>query len=134
MQDNKIYLIERIVAGLTYPTFGLVGFVWLILGLFTNAKLRPFMQYHIFQSIFISITLVLLDMVLGFVYNSLAAIPFVNIIVLNIIMFLNSPVFLNYSIIQIIMIAALLYCGVTAFLGIRTYIPFVSEIIDRNVR
>ncbi len=134
MQDNKIYLIERIVAGLTYPTFGLVGFVWLILGLFTNAKLRPFMQYHIFQSIFISIALVLLDMLLGFVCNILAAIPFVNIIVLNIIMFLNSPVFLNYSIIQIIMIAALLYCGVTAFLGIRTYIPFVSEIIDRNVR
>ena len=134
MQDNKIYLIERIVAGLTYPTFGLVGFVWLILGLFTNAKLRPFMQYHIFQSIFISIALVLLDMLLGFVCNILAAIPFVNIIVLNIIMFLNSPVFLNYSIIQIIMIAALLYCGVTAFLGIRTYIPFVSEIIDRNVK
>ena len=134
MQDNKIYLIERIVAGLTYPTFRLVGFVWLILGLFTNAKLRPFMQYHIFQSIFISIALVLLDMLLGFVCNILAAIPFVNIIVLNIIMFLNSPVFLNYSIIQIIMIAALLYCGVTAFLGIRTYIPFVSEIIDRNVR
>ena len=92
------------------------------------------MQYHIFQSIFISIALVLLDMLLGFVCNILAAIPFVNIIVLNIIMFLNSPVFLNYSIIQIIMIAALLYCGVTAFLGIRTYIPFVSEIIDGNVR
>ncbi len=134
MDDNRVYFIERIVAGLTYPTFGLIGFVWLILGLFTNAKLRPFMQYHIFQSIFISIALVLLGMLLEFILNILAVIPIVNIIVLNIIMFLNSPVLFNYSIIQIVIGAALLYCGITAFLGIRTYIPFVSEIIDRNVR
>ncbi len=134
MDDNRVYFIERIVAGLTYPTFGLIGFVWLILGLFTNAKLRPFMQYHIFQSIFISIALVLLGMLLEFILNILAVIPIVNIIVLNIIMFLNSPVLFNYSIIQIVIGAALLYCGITAFWGIRTYIPFVSEIIDRNVR
>lgn len=134
MDDNRVYFIERIVAGLTYPTFGLIGFVWLILGLFTNAKLRPFMQYHIFQSIFISIALVLLGMLLEYILNILAVIPIVNIIVLNIIMFLNSPVLFNYSIIQIVIGAALLYCGITAFLGIRTYIPFVSEIIDRNVR
>ena len=107
MDDNRVYFIERIVAGLTYPTFGLIGFVWLILGLFTNAKLRPFMQYHIFQSIFISIALVLLGMLLEFILNILAVIPIVNIIVLNIIMFLNSPVLFNYSIIQIVIGAAL---------------------------
>ena len=134
MDDNKIYLIERIVAGLSYPTYGLVGFVWLILGLFTNAKLRSFMQYHIFQSIFLSIAIYLLGMLLEFILNMLRLIPVVNIIVLNIVMFFNSPVLFGLSIIQVIITALLLYCGITAFLGIRTYIPFVSEIIDRNVR
>ena len=53
--DAKPYMIERIVAALSYFTMGFAGFIWLILGLFTKARLRPFMQYHIFQSIFISI-------------------------------------------------------------------------------
>ncbi len=134
MDSNKPYFIERIVAALSYPTMGLIGFVWLILGLFTNAKLRPFMQYHIFQSIFISIALVLLNMLFAFLINIISVVPFINVLVLNIMVFLNSPVFMNYSIIQIVIALALLYLGVTAFLGKYTYIPYVSEIIDQNVR
>lgn len=134
MENNKPYIIERIVAALSYPTMGLIGFVWLILGLFTNAKLRPFMQYHIFQSIFISIALILLNMLLGFVLNILSVVPFLNIIVLNIAMFLNAPLLFNLSLIQILVNGALLYLGITAFLGMYSYVPGVSEIIDQNVR
>ena len=134
MENNKPYLIERIVAALTYPTMGMIGFIWLILGLFTNAKLRPFMQYHIFQSIFISIALFLLNMLLAFLINIISVVPFLNVVVLNIVVFLNAPVFMNYSIIQIVVALALLYMGITAFCGKYTYIPYVSEIIDQNVR
>ncbi len=134
MENNRPYLIERIVAALTYPTMGMIGFIWLILGLFTNAKLRPFMQYHIFQSIFISIALFLLNMLLAFLINIISVVPFLNVVVLNIVVFLNAPVFMNYSIIQIVVALALLYMGITAFCGKYTYIPYVSEIIDQNVR
>ena len=134
MENSKPYLIERIVSGLSYPTMGLVGFVWLLLGLFTNAKLRPFVQYHIFQSIFISIALILLNMLLGFMLNILSAIPFLNIIVLNISMFLNAPILLNFSVIQLVVNITLLYLCISAFLGHYSYVPYVSEIIEQNVR
>lgn len=134
MENSKPYLIERIVSGLSYPTMGLVGFVWLLLGLFTNAKLRPFVQYHIFQSIFISIALILLNMLLGFMLNILSAIPFLNIIVLNISMFLNAPILLNFSVIQLVVNITLLYLCISAFWGHYSYVPYVSEIIEQNVR
>lgn len=134
MENSKPYLIERIVSGLSYPTMGLVGFVWLLLGLFTNAKLRPFVQYHIFQSIFISIALILLNMLLGFVLNILSVVPFLNIIVLNVSMFLNAPILFNFSIIQLVVNVALLYLCISAFMGRYSYVPYVSEIIEQNVR
>ena len=133
-RDEKIYVIERLVAGLSYPTMGLVGFVWLILGLFTHAKLRPFLMYHIFQSIFISIALYLLGMLVGFIINILSVVPFVNNIVLNIVMMLNSPILWGQSVIQLIIGVLLVYLAVTAFMGMYSYIPYVSDIINQNVR
>ena len=42
-------MIERVVASLSYLTMGMAGFIWLIVSLFTNARLKPFLQYHIFH-------------------------------------------------------------------------------------
>ena len=132
--EERIYFIERLVAALSYPTMGMVGFIWLILGLFTHAKLRPFMMYHIFQSIFISIALYLLNLLVGFVINILSVIPFVNNLVLNIVMFFNSPMLFGLSVIQLIISTLLLYLAVTAFGGRYSYVPYVSDIIMQNVR
>ena len=132
--EERIYFIERLVAALSYPTMGMVGFIWLILGLFTHAKLRPFMMYHIFQSIFISIALYLLNMLVGFVINILSVVPFVNNIVLNIVMFFNAPMLFGLSLIQLIISTLLLYLAVTAFGGRYSYVPYVSDIIMQNVR
>jgi len=133
-KGEKIYFIERLVAGLSYPTMGMAGFIWLILGLFTRAKLRPFMMYHIFQSIFISIALYLLNMLLGILINIFSAVPFVNNIILNIVLFFNAPVVLGLSIIQLIVTGGLAYLGITAFLGLYSYLPYVSDIINQNIR
>lgn len=61
------YMIERIVAALTYPTMGMIGFIWLILGLITKARPRAFTLYHIYQSIFLSIAYVVLSLLIGIV-------------------------------------------------------------------
>ena len=79
--NSEPFLIERIVAALSYLTMGFAGFIWLILGLFTKANLRHFMQYHIFQSIFISIAFVLLSYIISFLSNILSVIHFINNIV-----------------------------------------------------
>ena len=132
--SSKPFMIERIVAALSYITMGFAGFIWLILGIFTKAQLRPFMQYHIFQSIFISIAYFLLGYSLGFLLNILSFIPFVNWLVAQTTFLFNAPLIGPYSLIQIVIYAIILYLAVTSFMGQYSRIPWISDIIDQNVR
>ena len=84
MRENTPYLIERLVAALSYLTMGMVGFVWLIIGLFTKASLKPFLKYHIFQSIFISLGFAVISIFVGWVSNILSFIPLINKLVAQI--------------------------------------------------
>lgn len=36
------YMIERIVAAASYLTMGMAGFIWLIIALFTKARIKTF--------------------------------------------------------------------------------------------
>ena len=132
--SSKPFMIERIVAALSYITMGFAGFIWLILGIFTKAQLRPFMQYHIFQSIFISIAYFLLCYILGFLLNILSFIPFVNWLVAQTTFLFNAPLIGPYSLIQVIVYAIILYLAATSFMGQYSRIPWISDIIDQNVR
>lgn len=131
--STKPFMIERIVAALSYITMGFAGFIWLILGLFTRAELKPFMQYHIFQSIFISIAYFLLSMLCGFLLNILSFIPFINKLVAQITFLFNAPLFGPYSLIQAVLYTIVIYLTVTSFMGQYSRIPYVSDIIDQNV-
>lgn len=127
-------LIERIIAALSYITFGFVGFIWLLIGLFTKNNLRPFLKYHIFQSIFISIAYFLLCQFVGLLMNILSMIPFVGQIIMQLTYFLNAPLLFEFSLIQIVINALVLYLAATSFMGKYSYIPWISEIITANVR
>ena len=133
MKSETPYLIERIVAALSYLTMGMVGFIWLIIGLFTNARLKPFLQYHIFQSIFISLGFAVLSILVGWVSNLLSVIPFINKVVAQINFLLNMPLIFDYSLLQTAIYAFLAYLAITSFMGRFSYIPWVSDIIDQNI-
>lgn len=132
--NENPYLIERIVAGLTYPTMGMVGFIWLILGLITKARPRAFTLYHIYQSIFLSIAYVVIALLIGVAVNILSYIPIINKIVAQLIFWTNAPVLFGYSIIQTIVYAVIIYLAVFAFMGRYSYFPWVSDIIKENIR
>lgn len=133
MRDNTPYLIERIIASLSYMTMGMVGFIWLIIGLFTKASLKAFLKYHIFQSIFISLGFAVLSIFVGWVSNILSFIPFINKLVAQINFLLNMPLIFDYSILQTVIYVFLIYLAVTSFAGKFSYIPWISDIIDQNV-
>ena len=133
MRNETPYLVERIVAALSYLTMGMVGFVWLIIGLFTNARLKPFLQYHIFQSIFISLGFAVLSILVGWISNLLSVIPFINKVVAQINFLLNMPLIFDYSLLQTVIYAFLAYLAITSFMGRFSYIPWVSDIIDQNI-
>ena len=132
MSDSPA-LIERIIAPLSYLTMGMAGFIWLIIGLFTGARLKHFLQYHIFQSIFISLGFTVITLFLGWLSNILSVIPFINRIVAQIAFLLNMPILIGYSFIQILVYGLLIYLAVTSFLGRYSYVPWVSDIIDQNI-
>lgn len=133
MQKDAPYMIERIIAALTYLTMGMVGFIWLIIGLFTKARLKPFLQYHIFQSIFISLAFAVLSIFISWLSNILSFVPLINRIVAQITFLLNMPLIFDYSLLQSVIYIFLIYLAVTAFIGKFSYIPWVSDIIDQNI-
>lgn len=131
--DNP-YMIERIVSALSYLTSGVIGFIWLILGVLTKSGLRPFMKYHIFQSIFLAMGYFLLMIILEQVSVVINFIPVVrNIFSLITFPFLI-PIIFGLSIVQILIYTLLFYLAVTSFMGRYSYIPWISEIIKKNVR
>ena len=130
---HKPYMIERIVVALSYLTMGFIGFIWLILGLITRSQLRPFTQYHVWQSIFISILYFLLSMLCGFVMDILKIIPFINKLVAQIYFWLNAPIIGHYSLIQFVIYVLIIYLAVTSFMGKYSRVPWISDIIDQNV-
>lgn len=133
MREDTPYMIERIIAALTYLTMGMVGFIWLIAGLFTKARLKPFLQYHIFQSIFIALGFTVLSIFIGWLSNLLSFIPIINRLVAQITFLLNMPLIFDYSLLQAVIYAILIYLAVTAFMGKYSYIPWVSDVIDQNI-
>lgn len=130
--QEKPDLVERAVSSLSYITMGFVGFIWLIVGLFTNAKLKPFVMYHIFQSVFISLGFTVISLFIGFVSNILSFIPLINKIVAQITFLLNMPLFFDYSLIQAFIYVVLIYLAITSFAGQYSYIPWISNIISQN--
>lgn len=131
--ERNPYVIERLVVSLSYLTMGFVGFIWLILGAFTKSQSSDFVRYHIFQSIFISILLFILNVLIGIINDVLTVIPFVKVLIQHIYYLFNAPLFLNYSVIQVVMYLFIAYLMITSALGIYTYVPFVSDIISQNV-
>ena len=125
-------LSQRIIASLSYLTMGMVGFIWLIIGLFTGAKLKPFLQYHIFQSIFISLLFTVLSVLLGWISNILSIIPIINKLIAQISFLLNMPIFFDYSIIQVFVYSLIFYLAITALMGKKSYVPWISDIIYQN--
>lgn len=132
MQEEPV-MIEKIVAALSYLTMGMVGFIWLLIGLFTKARLKTFLQFHIFQSIFISLAFAVISILVGWLSNLFSIIPFINKVVAQITFLLNMPLLFSYSFIQIILYSFIFYLAIQAFRGKYSYIPWISEIIGQNI-
>lgn len=131
--QNEPLLLEKIIAALSYITFGFVGFIWLLLGIFTKNNLKPYLKYHVFQSIFISIAYFLASALLEFIMNILSLIPLINQLVLQITFYFNAPFLFGFSVIQVMIYAVLFYLALTSFQGKYSYLPWISEIIRANV-
>ena len=112
-------------------TAGMVGFVWLIISVLLKKRPTQFILYHTFQSIFLYIAYFLFFELYKLVYIIIAKIPVINAVMFMFNNVLNSPlaIFYGLSLLQAFTTAVVLYLAITAFMGIYSYIPWVSDII-----
>ncbi|MBO7673085.1 hypothetical protein J6S88_06735 [bacterium] len=122
--------LDRIIAAISYLTFGFVGGIWWIICAIRNKYLSPFLKYHIIQSIFISFALYVASLILGMLIEILDIVPFVQILVRQLYFIFNTPVFMNYSVIQLFIYILWGYLALTSVLGMYSYVPWVSGIIS----
>lgn len=127
---NKPYAIERLLSVASYLTAGFVGFIWLIIAALLKKQVRPFLMYHIMQSIFLSIAFFLISQLAGLVYVILYKIPVINAIPY----LLNMPMLAGLSLIQLFTTTIILYLAITSGMGLYSYLPWISDIIKGNTR
>ncbi|MCM1004350.1 MAG: hypothetical protein NC408_08425 [Candidatus Gastranaerophilales bacterium] len=127
---HKVYPIERLLSAGTYLSAGFVGFIWLIIAALLKKQVRPFLMYHIMQSIFLSIAFFLISQLAGLVYVILYKIPLINAIPY----LLNMPLFFGLSVIQVFTTTIILYLTITSAMGLYSYLPWISDIIKGNTR
>lgn len=125
--------IERIIAALTYANC-LIGLVWLIIAAVMKKGIRPFLQFHIYQSIFLAFALFIVSKGLGLLMHLINFIPFVNKVVSIITFYLNTPLVLGFSVVTFIIFAVVIYLIIGALMGRYSYFPWVSDIIRGNIR
>jgi len=135
MQHRKeVQPIEKIIAALSYLTSGLVGFVWLILGAILKLGIRPFLLYHIYQSIFLSFLFFIISFGLKLVLDILSFIPLIGQLISTLTFMFTASVIGGYSILNIIISLVVLYLALTSLMGKYSYLPWVSNIIKANLR
>lgn len=133
-QQTQPLLLEKIIAALSYLTMGKVGFVWLLIGIFTKNNLRSYLKYHIFQSIFIAIAFFLISWFFEAIMWLLSRIPFLVKLVSTVTFYLYTPLLFGFSFLQILILGVIFYLIVTCLQGKYSYIPWVSDIIKVNVK
>ncbi len=125
---------ERLIAVLSYLTAGMVGFFWIILAHFTKKTLRPFIKFHAFQAIFISLLYYVASIFIGILLAFVKVIPFIGSFVLSIVFYIaHFPVVFGYSILHFAMFLVILYLVATAASGKFSNLPWISDTIKRMI-
>ena len=133
-QFNSVNPLERVIAASSYLTAGMVGFIWWIIAVLIKKNVKQFLIYHIMQSIFISIAYFIFIELYKLVFVIVAKIPIINAFMFFINTVINNPLplFMGLSLIQVLTTTIIFYLAVTSFMGMYTYIPWVSDIININ--
>lgn len=121
---------DRIFSAVTYLTAGWAGMIILVILYFQKKSSSHFLRFNVFQSIFISLLFFVLASCIGLIMQVLSYIPFINYLVAQIAFLLGKPFIGQYSLIQAIMSALIVYTTIFSFCGKYPRIFWISKIID----
>lgn len=127
---ERITVLERLIAGLSYLTYGWIGAIWFVIMYLMKKDVSMFLKYHIVQAVFLFFGLFVIQLLLGLLMQIFNVIPFLNVAARQAYYLLNMPVFMNYSVIQLFIYTLQLYLVITALMGLYSFIPKISDIIS----
>ena len=126
---------DRVVSALSYLSAGWIGMIVLVVLYFAKKKASRFVQYNVFQSIFISLLFFVVASVFSIVFKVLSLIPLLDYLVAQISMVFNVPIVFGYSILQLFTTVLILYMTVLSACGNYPRVYWISKnVIDRAVR
>lgn len=125
---NTLTYGDRIISALTYLSGGFIGFLWLIFLYIKKQGVKPFVRFHIYQSIFISILYQVFMIVAGILLSFLKIIPIIGAIVFYIA---QMTIILGYSLPGLFISAVVLYLVLTAIAGKYSQLPWVSDTVRK---
>lgn len=129
----NISITDRIIAVLSYMTFGMFSLIWIIFSALTKKRMSPFLVFNLYQAIFLSVILTVISMVFQIALNFMSAIPYLDKIINNILLFLfQTPIYYSFSIVGLILVFIITYLSIMCLLGKKAYVPFVSDMVSSN--
>lgn len=129
----KIAILDRLISVITYFTFGMFGLVWLIFSHVTGKKNTQFLMFNIVQAFFISILLYAFSIIYDIAIGFISMVPFIGKYALAFnTFFVNTPMYFSFTLSALIITVFITYLSLLALLGKRSYIPFVSDIVQSN--
>lgn len=125
---------EKIIAAASYLTAGVVGFLWIIISHLAGAKLKTFLRFHIYQSIFLSILYYVFNIILTILIGIVVKIPIIGSFVYSIYFWLfDLKLIFDYSIVDTCLFIVIAYLALNAFFGRYGNLPWVSKTIKSMV-
>lgn len=133
MMNNSI--INRLISMICYLTAGFFGIIYFIFMYMVKKPMSSYVVFNIYQSIFISIFLYILSFVYRIFLDLIGIVPFVGkyVLTLDSIIF-KIPIAYGYTIAGLLVLMFSLYFVINCLLGIKPYVPFVSQIVHDNFR
>jgi len=146
--SNNIYNLknipsmpERVLSALAYLTFGIVGIILLIASALMKIELKSFVKLNVYQSILLGFILGFLQLTYGLIsaiFHCISYIPFIGNFINSFFQFIiyylmGFPILFGFSILSLFILLLIFYLIVMTLIGKAPYIPFLSDIIQRQI-
>lgn len=121
---------EKIISAATYLTTGIIGFIWIIISHVSGSKIKPFLRFHIFQSIFLSILFYIFNLILHILVGIVVKIPLIGAMIYSAYFYIfDLKLIFGYSIVDTFVFAIIIYLVISSLTGKEGKLPWVSNIV-----
>lgn len=129
----KAAISDRLISILAYYTFGIFSLIWIVFANLTKKPMSLFLSFNLYQAIFISVVLAVISLLYGIAIDLISVVPFVGKLAVGFNLFFNeTPIYFGFTLSGLVITLLVIYLSIMSLLGIKPYIPMVSEVIRAN--